>query len=74
MFWNSKKESTEEEGVLRDLTEGQLSMVAGGVANDHDADDMKWNTKKHHHHHHHHNKKKTWTKTNDHDADDKTTT
>ncbi len=58
MFSFAKKPA--QEVVLQDLTEDQLTQVAGGNCsysskdNDHDADDKKKWEKKHHHHHHHH--------------------
>ncbi len=72
MFSFAKKPVTQEV-ILRDLSEDQLTQVAGGAMhhkndwkNDHDADDKK---KKHHHHHHHHHYHHHMK--NDHDADDK---
>jgi hypothetical protein len=72
MFLFSKKESTEQDTILQDLTEGQLSLVAGGWSSYQDNDDTKKWTKTKHHHHHHHKKHKTTT--NDHDWDDRTKT
>ncbi len=65
MFSIFKSASAEKEVVLQELTEGQLSQVAGGTArNDHDADDRKkWQKHhRHHHHHHHHHHLVTTTK------------
>jgi hypothetical protein len=66
MFSIFKKASTEQDVVLRDLSEEQLLQVAGGTSDgDNDADDWKHHSHKahkahkshyhkHHHHHHHH--------------------
>jgi hypothetical protein len=62
MFGFSKK----KEVVFQDLSEGQLSQVAGGCDSSSKKSwsgssmNMTWNKKHHkkHHHHHHH---KTWT-------------
>jgi ABC-type Zn2+ transport system substrate-binding protein/surface adhesin len=58
MFPFAKKPVTQD-GELQDLTEEQLTQVAGGndsVDKKIDNDDKKKNNKKeiHHHHHHHH--------------------
>ena len=71
MFSFAKKPAVQEV-VLRDLSEDQLTQVAGGHDckhdNDHDWDDKK---KKHHHHHHHHYHYHHYKHDNDHDGDDK---
>jgi hypothetical protein len=73
MFSFAKKPAVQEV-VLRDLTEDQLTQVAGGYdcnndwKNDHDADDKK--KKKHHKHHMHHHMHHHHHMMNDHDRDD----
>ncbi len=68
MFSIFKKAAVAQESVLQDLSESQLSQVAGGncssykSSNDHDADDMR--KKKKHHHHHHYHKHASWCKSN----------
>ena len=55
MFSIFKKVSDQQEVVLQDLTEEQLTLAAGGQANARDWDShKKWIMKKHHHQHHHH--------------------
>ena len=55
MFSIFKKVSDQQEVVLQDLTEEQLTLAAGGQAKARDWDShKKWMMKKHHHHHHHH--------------------
>ena len=52
------KQASNEEVVLQELSEGQLTSVAGGMGsswkNDHDADDRRRHHKHHAHHHHAH--------------------
>ncbi len=73
MFSFAKKPAAQEV-VLQDLTENQLTQVAGGHDckdhGDHSSESSKSSkssksTHHHHHHHHHHH----WT--NDHDGDNK---
>ncbi len=71
MFSFTKKPVVQEV-VLQDLTENQLTQVAGGydcnMKNDHDADDKK--KKKHHMHHNmHHRMHHKHHMMNDHDCD-----
>ncbi len=58
MFSIFKQASDTQDGVLKELTEDQLSEVAGGkwhhMDNDHDRDDRHKHHKHHHHTHHHH--------------------
>jgi hypothetical protein len=61
-----KKSSTEQAVVLQDLTEEQLTQVAGGsyCRNDYDDDRWNWHHQHHqyHHQHHHHQHHHTWKK------------
>ncbi|HEY5002287.1 MAG TPA: hypothetical protein VII61_04000 [Ktedonobacteraceae bacterium] len=55
MFSIFKKVSDQQEVVLQDLTEEQLTQAAGGQAKARDWDShKKWIMKKQHHQHHHH--------------------
>ena len=55
MFSIFKKAPIEQEVVLQDLTEEQLTQAAGGQAKARDWDsNKKWVQHHHHHHHHHH--------------------
>ena len=69
MFSIFKKVSGEQEVVLQDLTEEQLTQAAGGRDHGRNWDShKKWVKHVHHHHHHHHHhhmgSQSTWSNTN----------
>ncbi|MBV9616011.1 MAG: hypothetical protein JO031_11200 [Ktedonobacteraceae bacterium] len=72
MFSIFKKASTEQDVVLHDLTEEQLTQAAGGCYGNRDWDNReRWEHRHHHHHHNHHRHHHHHHRYNDHDWDDR---
>ncbi|MBV9616323.1 MAG: hypothetical protein JO031_12770 [Ktedonobacteraceae bacterium] len=71
MFSIFKKASTEQDVVLHDLTEEQLTQAAGGCYGHRDWNNRERWEHRHHHHHHNHHHHHHHHRYNDHDWDDR---